>query len=103
MKKILKLIYSSNEWYDDLADGKRELFFVLVIMGTLAVAQILMYCYDIWYGVPIWAGVFLLWRMPYMLRPKKKIYYDIETGGLFNNKHFDHEFITKRAEKNKKK
>ncbi len=86
MKRVLKLIYSSNAWYDDLPDGKREAFFVLVVMGTLAIAQILMYCYDIWYGVPIWTVTFLLWRLPYMFRPKKTYTFDIETSGLFDNK-----------------
>jgi hypothetical protein len=97
MKRVLKLIYSSNEWYDDLPDGKRELFFVFVILGTLAITQTLVFCYDIWYALPIWYVTFFLWRLPYMFRPKKTYTFDIETGG-----HFDNMFLVDFEERGKK-
>lgn len=86
MKRVLNLIYSGNRWYDNLEDNNRFLFFFGGIGGTLLITQILMYVYDIWYAFPIWAIILLAFRLPYLLRPKKTYTFDIETGGLFDNK-----------------
>lgn len=80
-KKILKLIYSSNEWYDNLEDTKRFFFLVMIPIG---VSQILLVIYGIWQVFPIIALLFLAWRLIYFKRPKIKYVFDIETDGLIS-------------------
>jgi hypothetical protein len=60
-----KLIIQSNEWYDNLIPTKRLLFFVVVIMGTLMIAEYLMYIYDFIWAIPIWFLMFFIWRCGY--------------------------------------
>lgn len=86
MKRVLNLIYSGNRWYDNLEDTKRFLVFLWIVGLPLVIVQILLYVFNIWYGFPIWAITFLALRLPYLLRPKKIYTFDIETGGLFDNK-----------------
>ncbi len=88
MKRVLNLIYSGNRWYDNLEDTKRFLVFLWIVGLPLVIVQILLYVFNIWYGFPIWAITFLALRLPYLLRPKKTITFDIETSGLFDNKMF---------------
>lgn len=82
MKKIRKAIYSLNEWYDDLEEPKRFLYFLLIIGGSNVLTQILVYCYDMWYVFPIWVIVMVILRVFYVFRPKKRYSFDIETNGL---------------------
>ncbi len=97
MKKIRNLIYSANSWYDNLDELKRFLVFLLIVGLPLFITQILLYLYNIWYGFPILTITFLALRLPYLLRPKKTYTFDIETGGLFDNK-----FLTDFEERGKK-
>lgn len=60
-----KFIIKSNEWYDDLKEPKRVLFFVVVVMGSLIFAQYLMYAKNFIWAFPIWALTVSSWRVSY--------------------------------------
>ena len=61
-----KLIVKTNEWYENLSEMKRLSIFLIVIMGSLMVAQYFMYArYFIW-AFPIWAGTICFWRCGYV-------------------------------------
>jgi len=64
IKTIIKAIVKSNSWYDNLPELKRDLFFLVVIFGSLIVAQLLGHIYKM--GIPwpfiIWASVVAAWR-----------------------------------------
>lgn len=98
MKKILRLIYSSNEWYDDLPIGKRELFFVLTILAPTILVNFLLYVYALWLPMLIWFVVFYSWRLPYVFRVQKTYVFDIETQGLHNTS-FDYAFMIEQQKK----
>ena len=98
MKKIRKAIYSLNEWYDDLEEPKRFLYFLLIIGGSNVLTQILVYCYDMWYAFPIWVIVMFILRGFYVFKPKKTYLFDVETDGLG----YDHLMAIKFIEKQKK-
>ena len=67
-----KLIIKSNEWYEDLSELKRDLFFLIVIFGSLLVVQVLMYTQDNPWGFVVWATVFTTWRLSYIIIRRKK-------------------------------
>ncbi len=60
------VIIKTNEWYDNLPEGKRFLFFLVVIMGTSIVTQYLMICQKFFWAFPIWVIVFCFWRIVYV-------------------------------------
>lgn len=61
-----KLIVKTNEWYENLSDMKRLSFFLIVIMGSLIVAQYFMYARNFIWAFPIWAGTICFWRCGYV-------------------------------------
>jgi len=61
-----KFIIRTNKWYDNLPELKRFLFFLIVIMGSLFVAQYLMYVEDFIWAFPIWALLVCFWRIGYV-------------------------------------
>ena len=65
-------ITQSNEWYDNLPELKRDLFFLVFIFGSLLIAQFLMYVEDFIWALPIWMVVWSSWRLPYVLKKYKK-------------------------------
>ena len=65
-------IKQSNEWYDNLPSLKRDLFFLVFVLGSLIVSQFLTYAKDCIWAFPIWATTWTLWRVPYMLIQSKK-------------------------------
>ena len=60
-----KLIIKTNEWYENLSEIKRMLFFLIVIMGSLIVSQYFMYAQNFTLAFPIWAGTLCFWRCGY--------------------------------------
>ena len=62
----------SNEWYDNLTEPKRDLFFLIVVLGSLLGVQYLTYVHDVIWAFPIWAFVLWLYRFPYLLYTRKK-------------------------------
>ena len=67
-------IVQSNEWYDNLSEPKRTLFFLVFVMGTLILTQYLTYGQDLWYAFPIWASVIASWRISYVFIQWRKEY-----------------------------
>lgn len=61
-----KLIIQSNEWYDNLPEPKRSLFFLIVIFGSLVVAEYFSIIKGFIWAFPIWAVIFSLWRLTYI-------------------------------------
>lgn len=59
-------IVKSNEWYDNLPEIKRDLFFLIVIMGSLLIAQYFMIVEDFIWAFPIWAFFISFWRISYV-------------------------------------
>ena len=59
-------IVRSNEWYDNLPEPKRGIFFLLAIFGTFVITQILAYVLDLWYFLPIWMIIVSFWRVSYI-------------------------------------
>ena len=64
-------IIKSNEWYDNLSEVPRFLFFLLVAVGGLALTEYFMYVHKFIWAFPIWAGTLLFWRMSYVIMKKK--------------------------------
>ena len=60
-----KFILNSYEWYDNLPEPKRTIFFFIVIGGSLVVAQWLMVSKIFIWAFPIWATTIFLWRGGY--------------------------------------
>ncbi len=69
-----KLIIKTNEWYENLSDIKHLMFFLIVIMGGLIVAEYLMYVKNFIWGIPIWATLILIWRGGYVFVKIKEEY-----------------------------
>ena len=65
-------IKQSNQWYDNLPELKRDLFFFIFIFGSLLVAQVLTYVEDKLWALPTWMIIWSLWRIPYILTQHKK-------------------------------
>lgn len=65
-------ITQSNEWYDNLPELKRDLFFLVFIFGSLLVAEYLMHVEGFIWAMPIWMVVWSLWRIPYILTRYRK-------------------------------
>ncbi len=58
-----KLIIKSNEWYDNLPEIKRFMFFFFVIAGCN-------FCSLVFFGYKgycIWLIIFMIWRVFYMM------------------------------------
>jgi hypothetical protein len=65
-------IKQSNQWYDNLPELKRGLFFLVFIFGSLIVTQFLQYVKGYTWAFPIWATIWSLWRIPYILTQHRK-------------------------------
>lgn len=57
-------IIKSNEWYDDLPELKRFLFFLLFLVGGLLVCEFFLSLDNPWPFV-IWTSCLTFWRMSY--------------------------------------
>lgn len=66
-----KLIIKTNRWYDNLPEPKRILFFLIFIMGTLIIAEYIMYFTVCYFAIAIWAFVIGLWRLTYFFINEK--------------------------------
>ncbi|MEK6829722.1 MAG: hypothetical protein AABY15_06400 [Nanoarchaeota archaeon] len=64
---IRKAIIKSNRWYDNLKEPNRTFFFIFIVMVPLFFTQFLLVVYEVWWPTPLWALVFILWRMSYFL------------------------------------
>ncbi len=62
-----KIIVKTNEWFDDLPEIKRLLFFIFVLAGSLLVALYFVYAKNFIWAFPIWAGTAWSWRFSYIL------------------------------------
>lgn len=80
MKKI-------NKWYDSLPKRKREIFFVVMVLGTLFLAELALWVYSCFWALPLWVFVMVSFRLNYLkYKSKTHMYvFDIETGGLHDN------------------
>ena len=58
-------ILKSNRWYDNLPEPKRTLFFLIVILGSLALFQFVFYLlkHETIYGFLLWVMIFAGWRV----------------------------------------
>lgn len=61
-----RLIIKTNQWYDNLPDGKRTGFFLFFVLGSLIVAQYFTYVENFVWAFPIWAFVICFWRVGYV-------------------------------------
>ncbi len=64
--KMKKLITKSNEWYDNLPELKRLLFFLIVIMGSLILTMCIFYILNFVWSFIIWASILAFWRCGYI-------------------------------------
>jgi len=62
---IKRWIIKSNEWYDNLKEPKRTLFFFLALFLPLLIIVIVQSILGIWYPMVIWMVLFCIWRVPY--------------------------------------
>ena len=62
-----KLITKPNEWYDNLSDNKRDLFFLVFVFGSLILTQYLTYVENFIWSFPIWVCFWSILRIPYFL------------------------------------
>ena len=62
-----KLITKPNEWYDNLSDNKRDLFFLVFVFGSLILTQYLTYVENFIGSFPIWVCFWSILRIPYFL------------------------------------
>jgi len=65
-------IIKSNEWYDDLPENKRFLFFLIVIGGSLLLCQYLLYSKQCIWALPVWVIVFFSWRFGYIILKERE-------------------------------
>lgn len=70
------LIKESNQWYDSLPEQKRDAFFLVVILGTLLIAQYFSVDKGVWWAFPLWAILWTLWRVPYIFLRVKYVVND---------------------------
>lgn len=63
---IKNLIIKTNNWYDNLNELPRFIFFLFVIMGSFIVAMISMQEYNFIWALPTWFLIFCLWRVSYV-------------------------------------
>ena len=61
-----RLIVRSNEWYDNLKEPNRVLFFLVFVMGTLIVAQYFMVMENNPFWFMGWSLLLTLWRVSYI-------------------------------------
>ena len=61
-----RLIVRSNEWYDNLKEPNRVLFFLVFVMGTLIVAQYFMVVENNPFWFMGWSLLLTLWRCGYI-------------------------------------
>jgi len=63
-----QLIIKSNEWYDNLPEPKRTLFFFITIVGSLLVMECINYCIskNVIFAFLIWILLFCSWRVSYI-------------------------------------
>ena len=62
---IKKLIIKSNEWYDNLPEPKRSLFFLIVVFGGLIISQYFMFVENSVIAFIIWSSL-ISWRCGYI-------------------------------------
>lgn len=64
MSLYKRIIVKSNNWYDNLPEMERTIFFLVVILAPLLVVLYLSATNEkvIW-GLPIWAFLFCTWRI----------------------------------------
>lgn len=62
-----KLITKPNEWYDNLSENKKHLFFLVFVFGSLILAQYLTYVENFIWSLPIWVCFWSILRIPYFL------------------------------------
>ena len=60
------IIVRSNQWYDNLKEPNRALFFLVFVMGGLIVAQYFRYVENNPWVFVGWALVLTLWRVSYI-------------------------------------
>lgn len=56
-------IIKSNDWYDDLKENKRTLFFLGVIFLPSLLIVIIQSIFNIWYLLVIWIVLLSFWRI----------------------------------------
>lgn len=61
-----RLIVRSNEWYDNLKEPKRTVFFLIFVMGTLIIAQYFMVIESNPFWFIGWATLLTMWRCGYI-------------------------------------
>lgn len=61
-----KIIVRSNEWYDNLKEPNRVLFFLVFVMGGLIVSQYFMYVKQNPWVFVGWVLGLTLWRVSYV-------------------------------------
>jgi hypothetical protein len=62
-------IVKSNEWYDNLPELKRFLFFFFGIMGSYTLVMLVLFPNCVW-AFPIWAFFVVSWRLNYIIMKK---------------------------------
>lgn len=58
-------IIKSNEWYDDLPEPKRFLFFLIIVCGGVCISNYLLYVTNNPWPFAIWTLSLVLWRISY--------------------------------------
>ena len=61
-----RLIVRSNQWYDNLKEPNRALFFLVFVMGGLIVAQYFMVVEENPWLFIGWSLLLTLWRVSYV-------------------------------------
>lgn len=56
-------IIKSNDWYDDLKQNKRTLFFLGAIFLPSLLIVIIQSIFNIWYLLIIWIVILSFWRI----------------------------------------
>lgn len=62
-----KLIIKSNEWYDNLPEPKRTIFFFAAIMAPFLITNVITTTTKHWWAFPVCVVVFMVWRLGYVL------------------------------------